>query len=103
MSYTRSMFKPAPVPAHQARTDEKLDRIIAILDRMNRRDRLRTIGGFLRGILGLIPIAILLGSVWYVVAHGDDVLRKITEQAARQAAELTGSSADKLLKQYMNR
>ncbi len=87
--------------------EDKLDFIIMYLERMDKRDRLRTWGGFIRGLLGLIPLAIMLASVWYLINHGDEFLQKITEQAARQAMQVTGEAAGSmqidpgLLKQLM--
>jgi hypothetical protein len=78
-------------------TDERLDAILDHLARMDRRDRLRTIGGFFRGLLGLIPIIILLGSVWYAYQYGDELLAKITKQAAEQAAAATQQGAGNLM------
>lgn len=80
-------------------TDDRLDIIIEHLRRMDKRDRLRTLGGFFRGILGLIPIVALLLSIWYVFEYGDELLQKITQQAAKEAAAMTGDSAGELMKQ----
>lgn len=80
-------------------TDDKLDHIIALLEKMNSRDRLRTIGGFIRGILGLIPIAILIFSIWYFYQFGDELMAKIADQAAQSAAKVTGQGAGDIMKQ----
>lgn len=74
---------PAPLS-----NDEKLDVIIMHLSRMDRRDRLRTIGSFIRGIIGLIPIIIVLAATWYTVKYGDTLLQKITSMAAEQAGRV---------------
>lgn len=79
--------------------DDKMDIIIEHLHRMDKRDRLRTWGGFFKGILGLIPIVVMLISIWYVFEHGDELLQKITQQAAKEAAAMTGNSAGELMKQ----
>lgn len=84
-------MSPAPAPAPQS--EDKLDRIIAILDRMNRRDRLRTIGGFIRGIIGLIPLAIVIFFTWYTIKYGDQLLEKITSMAAQQAGKVAQQNA----------
>jgi predicted PurR-regulated permease PerM len=78
---------PIKPPSPQT-TDEKLDQIISYLERMNRRDRLRTIGGFIRGALGLIPLAIVLFLTWYGIKYGDQLLQKITSMAAEQAGRV---------------
>lgn len=79
--------------------EEQLDAIVEYLRRMDKRDRLRTWGGFFKGILGLIPIAVLLLSIWYFYEYGDELITKITQQAAKEAASMTGDSASELLKQ----
>jgi hypothetical protein len=66
-------------------TDDKLEEILEHLRNMDKRDRLRTIGGFFRGLLGIIPILALLGSIYVAYYHTDDLMRMIGEQAAQQA------------------
>ena len=66
---------------------------------MDKRDRLRTWGGFFKGLIGLIPIVVMLGSIWYVYEHGEELLQKITQQAAKEAAAMTSDSAGDIMKQ----
>jgi|TARA_B100001971_G_C17865071_1_gene370267 hypothetical protein len=80
-------------------TDDKLDIIVEFLRRMDKRDRLRTWGGFFKGLIGLIPIVVMLGSIWYVYEHGEELLQKITQQAAKEAAAMTSDSAGDIMKQ----
>lgn len=82
-------------------TDEKLELIVHYLHRMDRRDRLRTVGGFARGILGLIPLALLIWSFWYFTQHGDEFMENITREAVRQSAEYSQGSLMEQLEQYM--
>jgi len=82
----------AKSPAPQT-TEEKLDQIVAILDRMNRRDRLRTIGGFIRGVFNLIPVVIVVFFTWYTIKYGDQLLQKITSMAAEQAGKVAQQNA----------
>lgn len=84
--------------------DEKMDQILIYLHRMDRRDRLRTVGGFFRGMLAIIPLAFFLWSAWYFYAHGDELMEQLTEQAAKSAAEYSQQEAGDLmdqLEQYM--
>ncbi|MDO8468421.1 MAG: hypothetical protein Q7S29_01550 [Candidatus Peribacter sp.] len=83
------MAKPLPPQT----TEDKLDRIVAILDRMNRRDRLRTIGGFIRGVFSIIPIIIVVFFTWYTIKYGDQLLEKITSMAAQQAGKVAQQNA----------
>lgn len=95
------MFRGRPLatggPSH---IEEKLDAIIAHLDRLNRRDRLRTFGGFFRSLLGLVPLVLMLGSLWYAYAHFDTLLEKIAGEAAKQAAAVTKVDAGGLMEQF---
>lgn len=87
------MAKPPPIG-----TDEKLDAILHHVGRMDRRDRLRTIAGFFKGILTIIPIIILLGSVWYFYNNGDQLIAKVAEESAKQAATFMEKGSSNLLK-----
>jgi hypothetical protein len=82
-----------------ASTADKLDAILHHLERLDKRDRLRTWGGFVRSILGLIPTAILLLGAWYLYAHGDDLIVRLMKEATKQAAVLTGQGAGALTNQ----
>lgn len=86
----------------EATLDDKLDLIVLYLHRMDRRDRLRTIGGFFRGVLGLIPLALLIWSFWYFAIHGQEFMQEITREAVRQSAEYSQGSLMEQLEQYMN-
>ena len=76
------------VPSDVKKTvDEQLESIVQHLQRMDRRDRLRTWGGFVRSIIGLIPLAISLFTLWYLYQYGDQVLRDIFEEASKQTTK----------------
>jgi len=77
--------------------EDKVDLIIRHLQRMDRRDRLRTWGGFFRSLIGFIPIIIFVFAAWYMYMYGDQLLEKIAQQAAKQAAEITQQNAEVLL------
>jgi len=81
-------------------TDEKLDIIVEILQKMNKRDRLRTWGAFIRGTLSLIPIIIVLAATWYTIQNGDALLKKITSMAADQAGRVAQQNAGGLVDQF---
>jgi hypothetical protein len=76
-----------PSTSRQLTTDDRLDVIITFLHRMDRRDRLRTIGGSVRGMLSLIPMLLFLWSAWYLYEHGDELLTKIAQESAKQAVQ----------------
>lgn len=84
-------------------TDEKLDIIIELLERMDKRDKLRMVGGFYRGLLSLIPILLLIWSTWYFIAHGSELMSQITKQAVQQSADYQQNSLMDQFNQYMNK
>lgn len=88
-SVTLSLSKGATLHFMPSTTDDKLDAILSYLDRMNRRDRLRTWGGFVRALISLIPMAVFLYGTWYSVTHMDEIIQTITSAAAKQAASFT--------------
>ncbi len=88
--------KPTTMTAAEDMT-ETLHRILDNLERMDKRDRLRTWGGFVRSLLSLIPLAIFIVSTWYLYRNMDDILTKITKQAAQSAAEYSKSSSKEFI------
>lgn len=91
-------------------TDDKLDAIIKELQKINARERLRMVSGFFRGIIGLLPIIIMLIGAWYAYVYSDQLLEKIAAAAAAQAASfaqrnpaaiIDTSSIQELLEQYL--
>jgi hypothetical protein len=84
---------------HPKTTEEKLDIIIGHLESMDKRDKLRTWGGFVRGIIGLIPTIILIWSVWYFYAHGTELIKQMTAEAAKQAAGYSQTQSDSFMQQ----
>ncbi len=76
---------------------ETLHRILENLERMDKRDRLRTWGGFVRSLLSIIPLVIFLASTWYLYRNMDEILTKITKQAAQSAAEYSKNSSKEFL------
>ena len=83
-------------------SNDKLDQILTHLQNLDRRDRLRTWGGFFRGIIGLIPAIAFLWGIWYFYQHGDEVLAKIAKEAATQAAEVTRMGSEGIFDQLKN-
>ena len=69
---------------------------------MDKRDKLRTWGGFFKGLISIVPVAVLLGGIWYAYEYGDQLLEKIAAQAAKQAAIVTEQHGGKVLKQFEN-
>lgn len=70
-------------PEPKKTPEEKMDELLAILHRMDRRDRARMIGSTIRSIIGLIPLVLLLWSSWYLLYHGEEFIQRITEQTVK--------------------
>lgn len=69
-------------------TEELLEMILYYLQRMEKRDKWRTVGGTIRSIINLIPIVILIVSTWYLYAHGEEMIRLITKTMTQQMTSL---------------
>ena len=85
-------------------TEEMLKEIVEHLRRIDARDKLRTWGGFVRGIIAIVPLILLLWSAWYFVEHGEELMKTVADTAASSAAEFTKNQGsglyDELMKQY---
>ena len=79
--------------------EKKIDIMIAYLHRMDKRDRIRTWGGFVRSIISLIPIILLLWSTWYFIEHSDEMMKKMTRYAAESAASMTKDNSAEVMQQ----
>lgn len=81
-------------------TEEKLDVIIDLLQKNDRREKRRSIGALIHGLFSLIPAFILLLSVWYIYSNGERLLDAISRKAAEQAAAITQGQAAGILDQF---
>jgi hypothetical protein len=94
---------PAPKTPQACTTmEEKAEEILMHLRRIDARDKLRTWGGFVRGIISLVPLILLLWSSWYFYKHGAELMKMIANQAASSAAEYTKNQSSGMLDQFMN-
>ncbi|MSR67796.1 hypothetical protein EXS65_03165 [Candidatus Peribacteria bacterium] len=96
-------MSPKVTPPPQT-LEQKLDRIVLHLERLDKRDKMRTIGGGIRFFVNLIPLALFLGGGWYFINHTEEFMKMIADQAASSAAEYTknqtkGGIFDQLMKQ----
>ncbi len=72
--------------------------IKACIEQMNRRDRLRTVGGFFKNMIALIPIILFLYGAWYLSQKWDEIVTDIAAASAKQAASLTTDQFDSLFR-----
>jgi hypothetical protein len=61
-------------------TEELLELILVHMQNMDRRDHWRTIGGFFRGLLSIVPVLIFFASTWYIYAYRDTLMENMTKQ-----------------------
>ncbi|PIR53702.1 hypothetical protein COU75_04660 [Candidatus Peregrinibacteria bacterium CG10_big_fil_rev_8_21_14_0_10_42_8] len=81
---------------------DKLDTIVWHLERMDKRDKLRTWGSFFKGLMSIIPVIAFIWGAWYFSQHGDEIMAKIAKQAAEQAAEVTKQGTNSILDRMKN-
>jgi len=84
------------------KSTDKLDTIIWHLERIDKRDRLRTWGSFAKGMISIIPVIAFIFGLWYFSQHGDEIMAKIARQAAEQAAAVTKEGADSFFDKFKN-
>ena len=87
------------MPKKTSDSKDQLEEILEHLRHIDRRDRLRMWGSFFRGVIGIIPTIAFIYGLWYFYHHGDEVLSKVTQQAAEQAMRMTQESSDGLIDQ----
>jgi hypothetical protein len=61
-------------------TEELLELILVHMQNMDRRDHWRTIGGFFRGLLSIVPVLIFFASTWYIYAYRDTLMENMSKQ-----------------------
>src|SRR5687767_10860222 len=90
------------MPAAVATSDEKqmlikLDLIARYLHNMDRRDRMRAVGGTIRMLIAIGYFAIVAWSTWYVFAHSKELMRKISEITLQQAMSASDSASESMI------
>lgn len=83
-------------------TDAKLEEILIILRKMNKRDFWRSWGSTIHSALTLIPIALLLWSTWYFANHAQEIMKMMAEAAAKSAANYTQQQSKGLFDDFLN-
>lgn len=68
----------------EAKILEHLEQISFHLKRLDARDRMRTWGGFVRGIIALIPIVLFIVGAWYAYTNTDALIKRITAETTKQ-------------------
>ncbi len=65
---------------------DRLDMVLLYLHQLDRRDKWRTRGGFLKGLVSIIPVLIAVWAAWYFYTYGDILMKKLTTEVVRQSA-----------------
>lgn len=95
------LYMPAENTVSPELINRRLETIIDYLERMNKRDRWRTIGGFFRSLIALIPLILLLWSTWYFLEHSEEIMTKIIEQTAQAASKQTQTMNENLVQELL--
>lgn len=86
-----------PLPENDS---ERLDRVIYYLEKMDKRDRARAWGSFLKV---LIVWGVVIGSTWYALKYGPALIDQMTKKVLNQAAEQSQVEAQKLMEQLQGK
>ncbi|GEM_PF-1536825 len=100
-----------PAPAPEASTlavstglgevQDRLDMVLLYLHNMDRRDKWRTRGGFLRGLISIIPVLIAVWAAWYFYMYGDILMKKLTMEVVRQSAAYSENTMENRIQQLV--
>lgn len=83
-------------------TEEKIDKVLLHLEHLDKRDRLRTWGGLVKGLVSIVPVLAFIYGLWYFSQNGDAFLEKIAKTAAEQAAAVTTQGTNSIMEQLKN-
>lgn len=89
--------------------EDKMDIIIAHLQKMDRRDRTRMIASYFRTMIWLGSVLFFVWSTWYLIAKGPELMTEMTKMMMQQSIGIGGSSSDQesgggfmqMLEEYM--
>lgn len=81
---------------------KRLDTIIVYLHKMDRRDRMRSIGATVRLLLSVGYFAIFAWSTWYVFTHSAELMKAMTEQTMSAMGASGSAGMDGLYEQMKN-
>ncbi len=78
---------------------EALQQILVHLERMDKRDRMRTWGGLVRTMIAIVPVILFVLASWYAYYNIDAIIKKISEESAKSAAKYTQQQSADFLEQ----
>lgn len=76
----------------------KLDDIALHLEHIDRRDRMRMIGSTIRGLINMGFLVFVVWSSVYLLQHMDEIVKTMTEQAAKQSQQMMKGGSEDFLK-----
>lgn len=74
--------------------EDKLDRVLGYLHRMERRDRARMIGSYIHSMIWLISILFVFWSTYYFIAKGPEIMNTMTKQIINQSMGREGGTTN---------
>ncbi len=81
---------------------EKLDRIAMHVERLDRRDRLRTWMGMLRGFVWIAMALFFVWSSIFFAQNFDDIMTKIITISTEQTMKYTQDQSAEMMKAFQN-
>lgn len=93
---------PSKTAEPEKSVESQLDEILVHLRKMDKRDRMRTWGGFVRSLIALIPLLFVVWSAWYFMGHWSEIMKQVADQAASSAAEYTKKQSQGMFDKFMD-
>jgi hypothetical protein len=97
---TVSSESQTPQTTSRQTVEDKLDDILAYMHRFERRDRIRTFNATMHALFSIVPMLMFIYGSWYLYAHGAELMKTLSEQAARSAAEYSQDSMSNFIQQF---
>lgn len=88
---------PTPSPKKEDALNEKLDLMVHYLHKMDQRDKMRTWGSFMGGLMKVGFYVLMIWGGWYFYQHSDEMISSVAKQAAQQAASMGASTSTTII------
>jgi len=95
---TPSSETPPQPLTHEQSIDKKLETIIFHLERLDKRDRWRTIWGSIHGAITIIPVLFTLVVLWFLYTHGQQLIQLFASAAMGTSQQAVMQELQKYMK-----
>jgi hypothetical protein len=96
-----SLATPQSAIPHEVLVEQRLDAMLAILRKMDARDKWRMVGSSVRSVISLIPIVIFAISTLYFYWYGEDLIKMIITETTQQTLEATSQGGNAALESIL--